>query len=221
MAAASPMYSTQQPTYDENSKKMFKDHFTKWGFSKNLKEPEARAIVRKRQQRSLAGKSSAFQINGGEIDFRRIQSYYERKGLSIDDIVAQRASTKTPPTVRCWTPVPSPLRGPPDLEGLEIMIKHLQDYYQGMCDSKVWVKDSRRRTLNSVNAPTDISTRVSCFESNLNTASKLYEAGASQLAGQALLASQVGIQSIVRADYCLTPLLLLRLLYGRPLPAMP
>ena len=86
--------------------KMYKSRITLWGLDKNNKEREMRAIVRKYKRRAEQRKASTCQVRGKAVDYQEIVRYFARKRISIEDIMARRATSPTPEAVVCFTPVP-------------------------------------------------------------------------------------------------------------------
>ncbi len=72
----------------ERSPKMFKTRITKWGLNKNMKEPEARAILQMYAQRR--DRPTKMRPRGQEIDVNRIKTYFKRKGISIEDVLSSK-----------------------------------------------------------------------------------------------------------------------------------
>ena len=64
-----------------------------------------KAIARKNAKRLSEGKTSAFHVRGRAVDFEEVVRYWERKGISIEEIAAQRSASATPTDVKCLTPV--------------------------------------------------------------------------------------------------------------------
>ena len=179
---------------------MFKDRLSKWGLSKNLKEPEAIAIARKYQQGPLLGKRAVYRVNGREITLRRVITYLARKGLSIDDVVAKRLPAMALPSVECCTPVPLPPRTPHCVDPLEIVVRSLRDYCRGMFDSKVWLKDYEGLGLVNGVATTARKCQNSLIHS-LDVAWKFFQVGDPKQAWRAAHVGFANIENIVRAEH--------------------
>ena len=174
--------------------------FKQWGLYKNLKELEARAVVRKQHQRLQAGKPSAFRINGREIDLQSAISHLRRKGLSINAIAIERSTATTPPSIEFWTPVPPPLRTPESLERPEVMIRSLRIYCQGTSEPRAWESIDQLKKYKSC---------LDCLLVSLNNAALFFQSGASRQAGQALITGLAEIENIVRFQHPSTYSLLL------------
>lgn len=86
---------------------MYKTRIKQWGLDKKNKEKEMRTIVRKRKQLGDQGKSMAFCVRDRPFDYKDVVRYWERKGVSIADVIAQRNGSKTPEAVACFT-APAP-----------------------------------------------------------------------------------------------------------------
>lgn len=126
-----------------------------------------RAAVRKRSQRTQQNKRSIFRIRGKPVDDQEIVRYFARKGLSIEDIIAQRRASKTPETVICLTPVTSPIATPEVYKTPQLLFKSISDYVDGSFHSGVWIKTepaehsySARRIGDSTRSPLYL-----CYES--------------------------------------------------------
>src|SRR5579859_2326492 len=87
--------------------KMYKARFTRWGLNKNNKEDEIMAILSKRMERAAVGKDTAFELRGRLVDMAKVARYERRKPITSRDIMAWRAAgARTPPGLRCFTPLP-------------------------------------------------------------------------------------------------------------------
>ena len=91
---------------------MYKTHIQEWGLDKKIKDAEMRAVVRKDKQRANQGKSSIIRVRGQRRDLEEFIRHCDRKGQSVDDIIARHTSSPTPDNVELFTPVPSPISTP-------------------------------------------------------------------------------------------------------------
>ena len=130
------MFDFEYPTL--NRDKMYKTHIKQWGLDKKNKEPEMRAIVCKHKQRADQGKLSTIHIRGQIRTIEEAFRYWERKGVSIDDIVARQTASPTPEAVKFFTPVPSPILTPQVLAIPERMFRATSDYIKGSFESGMW-----------------------------------------------------------------------------------
>ncbi|KAL8887121.1 MAG: hypothetical protein Q9215_005268 [Flavoplaca cf. flavocitrina] len=64
---------------------MYKARIRKWGLDKKIKEHEARAILCLHD--SLHNKSTPIRLRGRRVDIRRVEHYFQRKGMSINDVL--------------------------------------------------------------------------------------------------------------------------------------
>ena len=117
---------------------MYKTHIKQWGLDKKNKEPEMRAVVRKHKQRADQGKPSTIHIRGQIRTMAEVLHYLERKGVSIDEIIARRTSSPTPEAVKFFTPGPSPILTPQVLAVPEVMFRSIRDYIKASFDSGTW-----------------------------------------------------------------------------------
>ena len=125
---------------NSSSPKEYKKHISRWDLDKKKKEPEMVAIVRKRKERLDVEKDSAFTIRGQPIEFEEVERYFKRKKIKLDSILRQRARTRTPPSIRYWTPEPVPvcLQLPDDLRHPEALYRTVQVYFKGCFDAGTW-----------------------------------------------------------------------------------
>ena len=132
------------------SVKMYKTHIAKWGLDKKNKEPEMRAIVRKNRQRAEQGKRSDFRVRKRQMNFAEVVRYWERKGVTIDEVTARSIASPTPEAVECFTPVSSPITPPEDLATPEYILRIIRGYIAASFESGTWVKTNPRIECYSV-----------------------------------------------------------------------
>ena len=129
---------------------MYKTHIKQWGFDKKNKEPDMRAVVRKHKQRADQGKISAIRVRGQIRNFAEIAHYWERKGVSIDDIIARQTASPTPGAVEIFTPIPSPILTPPVLAIPERIFLCTRNYIKGSFESGTWFSIGPNFTCHSI-----------------------------------------------------------------------
>ena len=142
---------------------MYKKRIKQWGLDKKNKEPEMRAIVRKRKQRADQGKGSTIRVRGQVLDFEKVVRYFHRKGVSIEDIIAQQTASSTPKAVEFSTPVPSPIRTPQVLAVPERIMHCIQDYLKGSFESGTWIKTDPTHQCFSVKDKSNCSSDIKEF----------------------------------------------------------
>ena len=120
------------------SEKMYKHYIKKWGLRKNLKESEVKAIVRKRHERTIEGKKTIIAVGARKVSDDEINRFLRRRNLTVDDIITQRIRSRTPPTVRCYTPEPTRIRLPDTFRDKEILYARVNTYMTGFIDSQQW-----------------------------------------------------------------------------------
>ena len=166
---------------------MYKTRIDKWGLDKNRKEHEMRAVVRKQNQRERQGKSSVFRVRGKAVDFGDIIRYWERKGMSIEDVIAQRAMSATPDAVvECSTPVLSEPSTPREFAIPENVIRCVRNYFQGSFESGTWYSKDPKLPCESVNAPADSPDDLFLLIADCSLACKLFRRSQFQEAGRTL-----------------------------------
>ncbi len=67
-----------------------------------------RAIVRKNKELRDQNKVITFIVRGHSVDYGLVVRYWERRGVRIEDFVAQRSESKTPEAVDRFISLPSP-----------------------------------------------------------------------------------------------------------------
>ncbi len=130
---------------------MYKKRIAKWGLDKKNKEPEMRAIVRKDKQRAEKGKLINYRVRKRYLDFAEVIRYWERKGVTIDEVIARSTASPTPEAVECFTPVPSPITPPEDLATPEYMLRIIRRYIAGSFESGTWVRTDDSMEANHAN----------------------------------------------------------------------
>ena len=117
---------------------MYKTRIKRWGLDKKHKEKEMRAIVHKRAHRADKGKASVFWIRGKEVDYKDVVRYWERRHISMAEVLRQRAESSTPEPVECRTPVLPPLSTPAVLAIPEGTLLKVREYHKGSFESGIW-----------------------------------------------------------------------------------
>lgn len=169
------------------SEKMYKTHFKLWGLYKYNKESEMRAIVHRHFDHVSNGKACTTRIRGRPIKYAEVARYWRRKGVSIEEITAQRATSKTPEAVEQFTPLSAPPRDPWELTMPEGILIAVQDYHN--VKLKSWAEPVRTW---------DPSLRFMFKKSQL--ACSLFSKHEYQTAGDALIKSSRPIKAIVLTE---------------------
>ena len=180
---------------------MYKTHIKQWGLDKKNKEPEMRAIVRKHKQRADQGKRSAIRIRGQIRHFTEIVRYYERKGASIDDIIAQQTAAPTPEAVEIFTPVPSPILTPPVLAIPEGIFRCIRDYIEGSFESGAWFSTGATSVCSSIQDMDNAAGELADLHAEFHLALSLFSKNLSDEARQSLRIITARIKRIISADY--------------------
>ena len=182
--------------------KMYKTQIKKWGLDKKNKEFEMRAIVRKRKHRADQRKGSIIRVRGQLRDFAEVVRYWDRKGVSIDDIIARQTASPTPETVELFTPVPSPILTPQGLAIPERMFRCIRDYFKGSFESGTWVKTEPLFLCVSIRDEAHAAGfNVQEFSSQCNLACSLFDRNLFHEAGQTLIAATAKIKKILSAEH--------------------
>jgi len=112
---------------------MYKKRFKLWGFAKNNKEADVRAMVALRKRRQDEGKATRFFIDSRPVNFERVNKYLRRKKLSpavfLTAAIASRSESQVAHYLSCRTPSPPPfLRSPDTYRHSEALIAATHDY---------------------------------------------------------------------------------------------
>lgn len=182
--------------------KMYKTHIKEWGLDKKNKEVEMRAIVRKSKHRADQRKGSIIRVRGQLRDFAEVVRYWDRKGVSIDDIIARQTASPTPETVELFTPVPSPILTPQALAIPERMFRCIRDYFTSSFESGTWV---RTEPLSHCSTIKDEAITAGNYIEELalpcGLACSLFKRNLFHEAGQTLIAATAKIKKIVSAEH--------------------
>ena len=169
---------------------MYKTRITRWGLDKE-------AIVRKNSDRQRIGKRSSFRVRGKALDYADVVRYWQRRGESVDDVVARLAASKTPDAVECFTPILSPVRTPEVLAVPELIFTTIRNYHLGCCDAGVWRGDDEKDFCLTTKDPLQSVHHMNRLGELCFTAISLFRKSRPQEAGMALVAATAGIRDIV------------------------
>jgi hypothetical protein len=186
-----------------NSVKMYQNRLTKWGFEKNNKESEIKAIVRKKSERSAINKASNFEIRGRPVNLADVDRYVRRKRWAIEDIIAGASPAPTPPDLTCITPrsIPGSPATPPILSIPECIVVSIRDYFIGSFDAGTWTfNDDASDCVSKKPKGSDMLALKNLF-SHHDLACKLLDKGSFDEAGRELGNASVGIQEILSAEH--------------------
>lgn len=200
---------------------MYKTRITRWGLDKRNKKPDMEAIVRKHFDRQRIGKNSTFRVRDKAIDYADVLRYWQRRGVSIDDVIARRAASTTPDAVQCFTPIPSPVRTPEVLAVPEMIFVTIRDYHLGCFDAGVWEAGDGSNHCRTTKPPFDSGSQMIRLGELCFMANDLFGRSRPQEAGMALVAATANIRDIVLGEdpHTLNRLLnIIRLLHGRGTP---
>ena len=180
---------------------MFKKRVHKWGIDKKNKESEMRAVVRKDQQRRLIGKSSIFKTRGKRTEYKDAVRYWERKKLSVEDVLAScEARDITPEALECLTPVPSPPVTPAAFAVPEHILRVISDYCLGSFESGTWFSADPAWPCTSTKDTRSSIHDLDRFRNQTWNAASLFNQGEFWEAGQTLISSTSVIRETLLAE---------------------
>ena len=179
---------------------MYKTHIQQRGLDKKIKDVEMRAVVRKNKQRADQGKGSIIRVRGQHRGLEEFIRHCDRKGVSIDDIIARNTSSPTPDTVELLTPVPSRISTPQVLEVPERMFRCIRDYFSGSFESGTWVRTEPHTDCYSIKCGEGVGILAEQYFSQCESACKLFSNNLFEEGGRTLNAALAGIKRIILAD---------------------
>ena len=207
------------------SVKMYKSRVSLWRLDKKNKECDMKAIVRKRSERLNVGEASQCRVRGRAIGLEEVVRYWGRKGISIEDIAAQRSASATPVDVEVFTPVISRVATPlsdtmttPVVYAIpEQVLTLIQNYVKGSFESGTWVGTNPRNPCFSIKdrerTPTNAGTNSDSYvlrehaiaymdmvEDSCSLACDLLQEGFFNEAGANVIHANAAIKQIVLAQ---------------------
>ena len=183
---------------------MYKTRIKQWGLDKKNKEPEMRAIVRKHKQRADQGKPSTIHVRGQLRTIVEAFRYWERKGVSIDEIIARQTASPTPEAVKLLTPVPSPILTPQVLAIPERIFHVVQDYFKGSFESGTWFSADPLDVCRSIKDEDNANDNWAVYVHECYLASSLSRRDLSYEAEQTLRKATTRIKQILLAEHAAT-----------------
>ena len=180
---------------------MYKTHIKQWGLGKNNKDSEMRAIVRKNKQRIDRGKGSIIRIRGKAVDNAEVARYWKRKGVPMDEVIAQRTASATPEAVELFTPVPSRLTTPETFAVPERIFVKIRDYFTGSFESGNWVHDDPQIQCHKKQVQGDPMADLDALMLHNSTACQLFAKHSYQEVGKSLVSATAVLKKILLAEH--------------------
>ena len=177
--------------------------FRKWGIdNKKNSESEMKAILRKTSERSRIGKASTIKSRGRPIQYSDVVRYWDRRRMSIMNVLAQINSRDTTPDgLIVITPVPSPVMPPATFETPERILKGISDFICASFESGLWFskaenplahcKSRKEGTVLFFGYSTECTVEEACA---------LFKSGRAQEAGKRLLYGTAHIKTRVVSE---------------------
>ena len=180
---------------------MYQNRLTKWGFDKNNKETEIRAIVRKSSERRAVNKASAFELRGRPVNLADVERYVKRKGWLVEDIVSEEVSI--PPALTCLTPttVPRPPATPVRLATPVHIFANIRDYFAGSFEAGTWTSGDASSDCVSTKPKGSEMMALKNLFSHHEVACKLLDNGLFDEAGRELGNASIGIKEILLTEH--------------------
>lgn len=183
---------------------MYKKRINQWGLDKKNKENEMRAIVRKRKQLGDQGKAGAFRVRGRLVDYKDVVRYWERKGMRIEDIIAQRTGSTTPEAVKCFTTPPSRITTPESIAMPERILISIRDYFKGSFESRTWITADPRLGCKTTKVKEDALGYLYALSNRCETACRLFDDNRFAEGGRSLISATARIKKILLAEHPMT-----------------
>ena len=183
---------------------MYKKRIKQWGLDKKNKENEMRAVVRKRKQLGDQGKASTFRVRGRLVDYKDVVRYWERKGVRIEDVIAQRSGSTTPDAVECFTAPPSPITTPESIAVPERILVSIRDYFKGSFESGTWLAVDPRLSCETMKAQEDTYAHLLALFRQCKIACGLFDHDRFAEGGQTLILATARVKKILIAEHSMT-----------------
>lgn len=68
-----------------NSEKQYKDRFSAWSLSKNVRTKDMKHLVRIKVKRDAAGKATKFMVHATKVDHSKVDRFIKRKSKKLGD----------------------------------------------------------------------------------------------------------------------------------------
>ena len=159
-----------------------------------------RAALQKYKNRADQGKKSFIRIRGQSVQYAEIISYFKRKHVGIEDVIAQRHSSTTPGVVECLTPLPFRISTPEVHAVPEEVLLTIRDYCYGSFEAGTWIKTEPFDNCYSIKEGPLSSDPTYKLYSHASMACDLFDRGHSKEAGQSLIAATAGIKTIIQLE---------------------
>ena len=180
---------------------MYKTRIKQWGLDKKHKENEMRAIVHKTKTLGSQGRSATFRVRGRHVDYKDVISYFKRKNVRLEDVIAQRTGSKTPEAVDYLITVPSPIRTPESIAIPERILVSIRDYFRGSFENGTWVTTDMREGCQTTRGQRNSQNVLAELDDDVMTACELFDRNDFQGAGQNLIAATSRIKVIILAEH--------------------
>ena len=187
---------------------MYKTRITQWRLDKKHKENEMRAIVRKNKQLRVQGKTGQFRIRGKSIEFKDVVRYWERKGMRIEDVIAQRQNSSTPEAVACFISSPSPPKTLDPRSIAECILISIRDYSKASFEKGTWLVTDPETMCQTTKLQNNEDDSLWALMNRTVIACKLFSNSQFQEAGQILISATSKIKSVVLAEHPYTLIVL-------------
>ena len=117
---------------------MLKDRVKKWDQEKNIKPREMDNIIRRLAIRESAHKHSEIRVRGRVVSATKVMRYRKRNSHKFGIEVA-RIRSPTPPDVKVYTRLASPLSKSDPSNLPEWVFKSFRDYISVAFEAKIWL----------------------------------------------------------------------------------
>lgn len=185
-------------------KKMYKRRIKQWGLDKKNKEKEMRAVVRKKTQLADGWKLVKFRIRGQSVDYNDVIRYWDRKGMRIEDVIAQRDGSKTPDTVDCFFSLPYPSTTLEPMTNPERVLINIRDYFRASFENGTWLATDPHMNCETTKDRGDAFDHLYTLRERSRAACTFFDDNRFQEGGEALISATSVIKEIIMAEHPLT-----------------
>ncbi len=120
---------------------MYKTRLTRWGFFKNNREEDAKAILQLKKERDAEGKYTEVQVNGRTVQIRQVAKYLRRKKIATSSALDKPHKTLAEYiTVRTPSRSPEPMT-PATYRVPEYIFSSIRSWTWGSYEAGKWAPD--------------------------------------------------------------------------------
>ena len=176
---------------------MYKSHFKAWGLTKYKRESDMRAIIHAHRDLLQQPKDRMIRVRDRKVKNQEVVRYWQRKGFSIDEVIAQKPAPVGVESFEVISPVTPPLSTPKAFALPEQMLFAVKAYILGSSQSETWSllgDDSRELSIPAISRTTEIDNPEYELYYHCKTALELFKINNFRQGGYALISASAKIK---------------------------